>query len=258
MQFTFISVVASWWSFGAVATDSAGETMQGGFELEVVAELFDDACLVGATQCEFSLRQLRGEKKSIYQMQTEETQNDSRVGVPSCQGNYCSDSSTCCSGTTCQKNTGGGWDQACLAPQCVPEGGECGGDGQACCDGSACYHANGGSACTATPKSCVPEGGMCGSGEKCCDGSACYHANGGSACTSVSTHAMGVSTKPTGAPCSGSSHSKFDGGSFSQSDCLSLYKERGWNQACYYKETCVWSNDMCTVDTGNGGACIFN
>jgi hypothetical protein len=45
---------------------------------------------------------------------------------------------------------------------------------------------------------------------------------------------------------------------FSERDCLSLYKERGWTQACYYQGACAWSSNSCFVDTGNGGTCDFS
>merc|ERR1712187_493890 len=101
----------------------------------------------------------------------------------SCQAeaNPCTPSSACCSGLTCQKTPGGGWDMQCRAPPCVKVGDDIQ-DGQTCCDGAIPYHANGGSYCKAL---CVKAGDVIQDGQTCCDGAMPYHANGGSYCKAI-------------------------------------------------------------------------
>merc|ERR1712203_502903 len=109
-----------------------------------------------------------------------------RLDSDSCQAEAdpCAPYLACCSGLTCEKTQGGGYDMQCTAPACV-KAGDVIEDGQTCCDGAMPYHANGGSYCKAIEPACVKAGDVIEDGQTCCDGAMPYHANGGSYCKAV-------------------------------------------------------------------------
>merc|ERR1712176_1727449 len=108
----------------------------------------------------------------------------------SCQAEAdpCTPSVACCSGLTCEKTPGGGWDMQCRAPPCV-KAGDVIQDGQTCCDGAMPYHANGGSYCKAIVSklgaslgesaSCQAEADPCTPSVACCSGLTCDKTPGG-------------------------------------------------------------------------------
>ena len=134
----------------------------GGFVLE---------CLPMAPQCVKEGGDCGG-KEPCCDGLTCNANNQCEAPAPACRQQHETCNNTdmlCCEGLECG---GGGFVLECLpaAPQCVKEGGDCGGK-DACCDGLTC---NASGKCEMPAPACVPEGSPCNDKDKqCCAGHYC-------------------------------------------------------------------------------------